>query len=230
MSHRYFPFHALGFRCNPFRAVTDEEWTAVAVLPESVADVLENGLTHLQILGAMGCGKTTTLLGLAGRFKREGSRVAYEYLPEGQSRFHTNVHDLDVFLLDEAQRLSVRQRSRLLANAGKQQLVLSSHEDLTASFERRSLPLKTVRLDAMTSTHLRTTLEKRLNYFALSGESSVTFTSDAVHYLRETYGSDLRAMQHFLYEVFQRLQQTGEITMEMLTDTATSQTADCDAG
>ncbi|MBI3910385.1 MAG: hypothetical protein HY320_05560 [Armatimonadetes bacterium] len=219
--NRYFPFHALGFRCNPFRALTDEEWAEVAVLPEAIAAVLARGFVHLQILGPMGSGKTTVLLGLTTRFRQEGGRVAYEYLPDRQHRFRTRVRDLDLFLLDEAQRLSLYQRARLLSAAAKQsqegvRLVVSSHEDLAPLFARRALPLATVRLDALTTAHLRPVLEQRLAYFALDGAPRVTFAPDAVHYLQETFGADLRAAEHFLYEVFQRWEPTGAITAAQL--------------
>ena len=40
MRNPWFPFHSLGFRCNPFRVLTDEEWAEVAVLPEEVLEVV----------------------------------------------------------------------------------------------------------------------------------------------------------------------------------------------
>src|SRR4051812_44035267 len=102
MSSRYFPFHAIGLRCNPFRALVDEEWAEVAVLPELMRAVLVGGFVHLQILGAIGHGKTTTLLGLLAHFTRAERRVDYEYLPDGQRHFRADIDNLDVFLLDEA--------------------------------------------------------------------------------------------------------------------------------
>ena len=30
MTNRYFPFHALGLQCNPFRVLTNEEWAEIA--------------------------------------------------------------------------------------------------------------------------------------------------------------------------------------------------------
>src|SRR5262245_45267305 len=45
----FFPFHAIGFQCNPFRALTDEEWAAVAVLPADLQEALARGFDHLQI-------------------------------------------------------------------------------------------------------------------------------------------------------------------------------------
>jgi hypothetical protein len=222
MISRYFPFYALGFRCNPFRALTNAEWGEAAILPESVASIITGGFTHLQILGATGSGKTSTLLGLTARFTQAGRRAGYEYLPNGQHRFGTNVRGLEILLLDEAQRLSPRERDRLLAtvakgSAGNLRLVLSSHEDLTPLFTQCALPLATVSYDAITEEHLRAVITRRLAYFALTSDvPSVTVTPDALSYLWQTYGVNLRAVEHLLYEVFQRLQRTGLITVEQL--------------
>ncbi len=228
MINPYFPFHALGFQCNPFRVLTDDEWADIAVLPDAVELVVTPGFVHLQVLGALGHGKTTTLLGLAARFRREGKRVAYEYLPEGQSQFHTGLSGLDVFLLDETQRLSRSERDRLLSAAPTLpkvsnlreglQLVVSSHDDLALLFAKRGLSLTTAHLDkAASPDHLSAVLERRLSYFALDKNApGVTLTSDAVRYLHEAFGGNLRAMQYFLYEVFQRIKSRGAITADYL--------------
>jgi len=99
---------------------------------------------------------------------------------------------VEILLLDEAQRLSSRERDRLLAtvakgSAGNLRLVLSSHEDLTPLFTQRALPL-TICYDAVTEDHLRAVIARRLAYFALTDIPSVTVTPDALSYLWQTYG------------------------------------------
>src|SRR5712692_10403753 len=134
MRDPYFPFHALGFRSNPFRALTDEEWAAIVVLPEAILQAAASG-GHLQVLGEMGRGKTSTLLGLAEHFRHGGRFVEYEYLPIGQDMFKSPLAGLQVFLLDEVQRLRPDERRRLLAAArGGLRLILGSHDDLTPLF------------------------------------------------------------------------------------------------
>src|SRR5262249_26539331 len=111
----YFPFHALGFRSNPFRALTDEEWAEIVVLPPELAAAAAEAEArggHLQILGDRGRGKTSALLGLAAAQRQAGKRAAYEYLPEGRDSFRTALAGLDVFLLDEAQRLNGAEQRR----------------------------------------------------------------------------------------------------------------------
>ncbi|MCI0580284.1 MAG: ATP-binding protein [Chloroflexi bacterium] len=217
MSTTYFPFHDLGFRSNPFRALDDEEWAAVAVLPDSVQPALAQGFVHLQLRGETGRGKTTTLLALAGHFRQAGRRVAYEYLPEGQERFTTTLAALASFALDEAQRLRPGERRRLLAAAQQGlQLIFSSHQDLAPLFEQRNLPLTTIYLDAAPPAHLQAILERRLAYFALESPPPITFTAEAVDYLWQQCSGNLRAIERFLYEFFQQLPGRGEIKLSAI--------------
>ncbi len=207
----FFPFEDLGFRCNPFRALADEEWAAVAIVPPSI---LKADAPYIQILGEQGRGKSTTLRGLAAYLQLESQRVMYEYLPLGQRRFITSIADLDVFLLDEAQRLWWWERRRLVRSTMKYdtRLVFSSHEDLTELFGRFRLSVFTIWLDQVDEDRLAAILQRRLAYFALHDPPSVVFSPDAIQYLFAQFGSDLRQMEYFLYEVFQRLE-----TFELLT-------------
>lgn len=220
----YFPFHASGFRCNPFRALTLGEWAEVAMVPEPLEAALSAGFSHLQILGEKGTGKTSALLALTRQWAREGRRVAYEYLPEGRTSFHTGTDGLDVFALDEAQRLCAAERARLLLLASgspdRRRLVLGSHEDLAPLFSRHALPLVSVRIDTFTGAHIATVLERRLDYFALAGKPRATLTAGAHRYLQERFVADLRQAEHFLYEAFQRLKPTGPIGADQLRETA----------
>ena len=158
MQRPFFHFPHIGYRRNPFGALTDEEWMAIAVMPPTIEGILAAGFEHLQILGPMGIGKSTTLLALQAEFQNQNlqckdaeaqrkesvesaksavEKITYEYLPEGQRHFVTDTSELDLFLLDEAQRLNWWQRRKLLKAASHLQLVFSSHEDLAPLFRKR---------------------------------------------------------------------------------------------
>jgi len=201
----FFPFHAIGYKCNPFRTLTDDEWGEIAILPEAILDAA-NTSTHLQILGEMGRGKTTTLMGLQAHLKRAGKRVAYEYIPEGQTRFYTPLDDLEIFLLDEAQR--IKNFPKVL-NLREVRLIFASHQDFTSHFARHHQPLATLELNSITPDHLRHLIEKRLTYFALDDSRPIHFADDAIEYLYEKFGSDLRGVERRLYESFQKLGEKG---------------------
>lgn len=203
MVNHYFPFHALGYQCNPFRAVTDAEWVSLAVLPPGVAAVLD--APYLQILGEKGHGKTTLLLTLADRFKRAGLRTAYEHLEVEANRFTTPLSELDVFLLDEAQRLTAPERDRLL-KAGLGRLVVAGHEDLSPWFARFGLSLISLELEEVRPGHLAAVVAARLAHFALPGATSpLPVSAEALSYLESTFGADVRQSELALYEAFESI-------------------------
>ncbi|RMG89513.1 MAG: ATP-binding protein [Chloroflexi bacterium] len=204
----FFHFHKLGYRRNPFGALTDEEWPEVAVLPREVEQILPH-VIHLQILGPAGVGKSTILRRLAHQFSQANLRAVYEYLPEGQHKFFTRLANLDIFLLDEAQRLSWWQRHLLLNTTTQDKfkdlrLILSSHKDLTSLFQRRHLPLVTVRLDrCVNAEYYERLITRRLAYFALPGQERVMLGADVWPFLWRTFGLNVREAIYFLYDVWQ---------------------------
>lgn len=215
----YFPFLALGFCGNPFRRLTDDELAAVAVLPDGLLRLARNSSDHLQILGAQGRGKSTCLRALATIFRRDRLRAIYEYIPVGRNSFSTSLDGLDVFLLDEAQRLKVHEWTRLLAAVSNRdclRLVVGVHDDMTPLFSRHCLPLATIHIDSITSPYLQAVLNRRLALLALDDPPAITFSADAVRYLRDAFGSDLRGVERFLYEVFQSKPPPGRLTSAML--------------
>ncbi len=207
----FFPFHALGFRGNPFRALTDEEWAETAILPAVVTEALPKG-EHLQIMGSAGSGKTTTLLALQRHFQERGLRTAYEYLPDGATTCRTDPRSLEVFLLDEAQRLSRGARTRLISavRASGTRLVLGTHRDLSACFAAE-MPVTTVLLVVPSPARLRQILHRRMAFFALHPGAAPPISDDALETLLRACGGNLRAMEHGLYEAFQAWARAGQM-------------------
>lgn len=204
-TNQFFPFYSLGFRCNPFRALTDEEWVEVAVIPSSIQETLNNGYTNLQIVGEKGYGKTTILLIITAELKQSNRNATYEYIPENGRAFYTSLANLDHFLLDEVQRLTQNERKRLLSYSGRTRLILATHEDLTPLFTANNLPLTTIYLNKTGSAHLKAVLNNRLSYFSLEDTPPITFSDQDVQFLWNKFGRDFRAAEHYLYEYFQQL-------------------------
>lgn len=208
MPNPYFPFRDLGYRCNPFRAVSDEEWAGLAIVPAAVEAALAE--RHVQILGDKGHGKTTTLLALAERFRRAGQRAAYEHLEIGQDQFTSDPAGLDVCLLDETQRLKRSERERLLKRACLPRLILAGHEDFTPWFNRFGLALATVRFDKYPPEHIAAVVARRLEFFSLDGAAAPAGVSPAaIQYLQAAFGGDVRAMEQVLYEGFEQMRLAG---------------------
>lgn len=169
---RYFPHAAAGFRSNPFRALTDAAWADCAVIGREIEAAYKQSESHIQLLGGMGAGKTTTLLGLQRLALDDGVRAVHEYLAEGQSQFTTAADAYDLLLLDETQRFSQSELARLLRHCspsatlnGKRRaprLAVASHRDLTAEFVARGLRLTTFSVDQLPPASWRAILDARL--------------------------------------------------------------------
>jgi hypothetical protein len=208
--NRFFPFYALGFACNPFRALTDEEWVEAAVVPSQVQGVIDSGFVNLQILGERGYGKTTMLLFLAAQQRYAGKRVVYERISEDGCAFGTAVSGLDCFVLDEAQRLEKKERIRLLDQSQSVQLILASHDDLGRVFSACKRPIRTVDLGQSGPEHLRAVLNRRLRYFSLKDRLPEPLSEELIDFLWRKFGRNIRAVEQYLYEYFQGMVKEGE--------------------
>ncbi|HHH82874.1 MAG TPA: hypothetical protein ENL35_07780 [Chloroflexi bacterium] len=206
----YFPFERWGLRGNPFQALTREEWAEVALLPSEVETALrQNPDTQaLQILGESGAGKTSTLLALWREAQGQARACSYEYIPPGSRRYHTRLDSLQLFLLDEAQRIHPRRLRRLFqwlrkAPATGLRLIWSSHADLTPLARAAGIETHSVSLDQAPRADLQRMLDRRLRFFALPGGPKLRLDPSATAFLAARFGRDLGGMERFLYEFFQ---------------------------
>ncbi len=214
MPERSFP--DIGFQCNPFRAMTREEWIRAAIIPETVRRAIAAG-GHIQLLGDAGSGKTSSLLALGDQFRIAGMRSRYEYIPRKEKSYRTKTDGVEIFLLDEAQRLSrggflsSNEMARLL-DAAKNgvRLILGTHEDLSGAFRSRGISPVTVTLAAPAAEELALLLQRRLNQFSLK-PIHTKFSPEAADWLRSEFGANLRTMEYFLYDYFQAERPEGLI-------------------
>ena len=211
---RYLPFYRLGFVCNPFRALTSNEIGKVAVISNEITNAYKNSLDHLQILGSEGRGKTTALLGLASHTSPENWAYSYEYLADGQSSYRTDLSDLNIFILDEAQRLDNANISRLVDSASdKLRIVFSSHEDLSDVFQRKELRLSSFRVEVESSAQIHEIISRRLEFFSKEATPAITLSKQAMDFLLITHGTDIRGMLDLLYDVFQDCRERRTLTI-----------------
>ena len=218
MSGDYFPHRAIGLTANPFRVLEPQELRAVTVVPEAVRAACD-APGHVQIVGDAGRGKTTLLRALAASLADAGRAVVYEYVPEGARSYRTRVSRLEVLLLDEADRLATGSWRRLLGELRSREtrLIFSAHRDQSRRFARKRLALGTVipaRL--LDREQLARILTARIEPCKLPGVPGPSLSPAAIDWLVARFGSDLRALESFLFDFFQSLREATAIDPDEL--------------
>lgn len=202
------PFAHLNLTHNPFGELPLALRGQLAVLDVDVVPYLER-LTRpgfaLQILGECGRGKTTRLLAL-----REHLPTApYLHLPEGGPCPH--VPRARVLFLDETQRFSRWQRRQLWRRPAS--FVIGTHQDHRAEFERAGLQHETLELRGLSPEQLSAILARRIEAARRGPGEVPTLEAASVQQLIDRFGDDVRRVEGYLYEVFQRLRTPGPVRL-----------------
>ena len=215
------PYARLQLFRNPFGELTRAERADLAIVDvEECLGWLQDDRAVLQIIGPCGHGKTTHLLAIERRMIERRmieswmAESAYIYCPEdGQQPTLPSARPL---LVDEAQRLGWRRRGELLRGGGP--LVVSTHVDLSRKLVRAGFRLRTLDLaEPVDAERLQSLLNRRIAASALIAESASSAAAES-HYLQlaevvalqRQFGSNIRLIEHHLYEVFQRFAEKGE--------------------
>ncbi len=206
------PFENLNLRRNPFGEFTAEERVQLAFVD------LDSPLAHLnrdqpgnrnsnpavQVVGEQGYGKSTHLLSLAARF----ANSAYVYIAEGERA--TIPSQGDPLLIDEAQRLTLWQRFVLFRSSRR--LVLGTHRDFTRQLQRAGREVLTMPADRHTTPErIAEILNARIRAVRRNDGEIPQVSNETVLRLFQQFGSDVRSIQHSLYDVFQELRSITDV-------------------
>ena len=204
------PFSHLNLRRNPFGQVPLDERPQLAVVDvEKRIQQVQSG-TVVEFVGASGRGKSTHLRVMAERMPE----AAYVHVHE--DRPPPEMPDCAVLCVDEAQFLPPRRRRALYRSDAN--LALGTHTSLADEVAATGRAVDTVSLDerGTDADLVRQIIQKRLEW-ARRGDGDVpTLSDDAVAWLLDQYRDNLRAMEHHLYAVFQRLDRVRTITPDDL--------------
>jgi hypothetical protein len=198
------PFAHLNLRRNPFGELAVRERALLAVVDIATADAALNAGAVVQVLGAHGRGKTTHLLALHARrraapFVRASVPQALELPPEG------------VAFVDEMDFVGPAARRALWRRAAG--LAVATHVDLSAEIRGAGRTLETLELRGLTSTRLACIVDRRIEA-ARRGPGPVPYVPPAsIESLRRACGDDVRAAERRLYDVFQDLQEVGDVAL-----------------
>ncbi|HAC89496.1 MAG TPA: hypothetical protein DCF63_02525 [Planctomycetaceae bacterium] len=192
------PFHALNLWRNPFGELARGQRAELALVDVDQWRVaLEDSRTVLQFIGPCGYGKTTHLLAI----EKCCPSFRYIYLPEQSPR--PVVPDERPLMIDEAQRLGFWRLRRVLTLGGP--LVLATHVDHSAAIARAGLRCLTVDVTLSGSVgRLKEILNRRVEASRLREGDLPVITDHQASHLQSRWGGNIRGIEHFLFEQFQR--------------------------
>jgi hypothetical protein len=209
MSTLSLPFAHLNLRRNPFGEASPEERGGLAVVDvERFVPRLANPGFAVEFIGDCGRGKTTRLRALWDRLDRPPFlRVAEE--PRG-----FRAPDASVIFVDEAQFLSARQRRKLFGR--RSSFVVGTHVSLAPAFEQAGLCYESAPVGGVDVELVGRIIARRLEWARRDSGPVPGVSKPAIEALIERHGDDLRAIEHHLYEVFQRLEEICDVEMRHL--------------
>lgn len=190
----WLPWAHFNLRRNPFGELTSQERVALAVVDvAAVAQRLSGPRSAVQWIGDCGRGKTTRMLALASRFPA----ASYVYLPE--DRPCPPIAAGSPLLIDEAQRMPLA-AWRLITATGLP-LVLATHRDLGRRLKRFGYTVSTERIgDGNTPELVCELLNRRIEGSRLHSGPLPTVSLAEARGLVQRFGSDIRGIEHHLYE------------------------------
>ena len=199
------PFAHLNLRLNPFGEPPLEERGRLAVVyVDELVEPLRGERHAVLVVGDSGRGKTTHLLALRQHF----SDAPYYHIGEGESP--PDFATAPLLFIDELQRVSRWRRFRLLRRRGLS-LVIGSHEDHTRELQRSGWTVHLIEVGGASPDLLVTIVARRIEW-ARRGPGPVPQVGVATaRILLERHGDDLRAIEGSLYEVFQQLEEIGDV-------------------
>ena len=182
---------------NPFGELTPAERAELAVVDvDPLIKLLDHRHAAVQLIGRCGRGKTTRLLKLSARLPNS----SYTYLPEDAPC--PPIADGHPILIDEAQRLP-RLVADMIFSSGRP-LVLSTHRDLCKRLRRFGYQVHTDHIgQANTPELLQNVLNQRIEASRLTDQPVPNISSDLARRLVNSFGTDFRAIERHLYDLFQ---------------------------
>jgi hypothetical protein len=196
------PYEHLNLRYNPFGELDPDQRAELAVVDvRDIVSRLRAGRFAVQFLGGRGRGKTTHLLAIGAFFPKS----PYMHITEGQKpSAPPQAAAGEPIFLDELQRLPRTLRKKLLA--GDNPLVLGTHRNFAWALRRAGYEVRTVRPAALISADkVSGIFQRRIEYARRSGGAVPTIGADTIIDLMKRCGSNIRKMEHELYERFQKL-------------------------
>lgn len=193
------PYERFNLVRNPFGELPRAERAELAVVDEldRWLALLNDSKTAIQFVGGCGFGKSTHLAAI----EKHLPSATYVYYPETGHR--PPLPRTRPLLVDEADRMGWRAHWRMLRESGP--IVIGTHVDYAWRLSRCGFRVTTVDVERMVTPNLvarilnRRIEASRLDARMLVPQVNVEFAEQ----LLKRFESNLRRIEHFLYERFQ---------------------------
>jgi len=191
-------FQHLNLFRNPFGTLPPKALASIAVVDIShLPKLLNKPRTAIQFLAPHGRGKTTNLLALHALLPE----VSYTQLHAGDN---PSFSACDVRFIDSVENLSRGSRKALYQ--ATQSIALTTHKSLSSELKRNGYHVVTIKVSTNDPQVLQDIFNRRIEY-ARRGPSSIPQVSlDDIKFLKNRFKNDIRSMEHYLYDVFQKLE------------------------
>jgi len=206
------PFAHLNLRFNPFGEIDIDDRARAAIIDYQpwVEKLLKNEKFILQFSGDCGRGKSTHLHALKMHLQEHFPDTSYTYYPEDETpRILPKKSSL--LILDETQRIPKRLRQKLWKRDCA--LIIATHEDHSQEFIQHGREFEHVALEGLSAEKLRRVLEGRLELARRTPAALPYFTEETIQNLIHQFGDDIRAIEHYLYDVFQTMKEVGDVVI-----------------
>ena len=194
----WLPWSWCNLRRNPFGELTHSERAELAVVDvDAIIKRAAEPFRAVQLIGDCGRGKTTRMLVL----RKCLPDASYVYLAEHEPC--VAIPYGNPLLIDEAQRLPHRVL-KLIAAEGLP-MVLATHRDQSRVLRRAGYQVDTLPIGQTNDiATIHRIVNRRIEAARLNQGAVPTFTFHHAQQLSDRFGTDIRAMESYLYEIVQQ--------------------------
>jgi len=206
------PFAKLHLGRNPFGALPEEDRGRLIVPVLELAELagwIQHPRRAVEFIGDCGRGKSAHLHALRHELRLRGTRHPITHLRPAEPARAKLIPAATVVLVDESQMLSTKERRRLFRRPVS--FGLGTHESHATELAKLGIECRSVDIRSPDLSTLREIVRRRVEW-AKWGEGEPPRVSDVtLDALHQAYGTDLRAIEGALYDIYQaRLHEGGD--------------------
>jgi hypothetical protein len=203
VNNKQLPFAHLNLRFNPFGELTREQRAATAIVElEDIPEHFSKNRIAIQFIGEHGRGKSTHLIALHKQFKQS----PYTQIHIGDKpTFNTD----DIQFIDSIEMLPAARRKKIYHSTNI--LAITTHNDLTKELQTAGFEVISKRIFVDNEQQIKQIFDRRIELARRNTGSLPNIDINTVRSLITKFNDDIRAMENHLYDVFQQLQEIGNV-------------------